>query len=237
MGKDLVGHHISAEFNQELADITHRVMLMGGLVEQQVKDALEALQEENQQLASVVITTDYKINALEVAIDEECMQVIARRQPAASDLRLVITVIKVITDLERIGDEAEGIGQVALSHSARGDSIQVDLITMGRHVRQMVRNSLDAFARTDVDLALQVAREEEMVDREYESVVRQLITYMMEDPRNISGTIDLMWAARSLERIADHARNIAEYIIFLVKGRDVRHLSLEQMEKAAREVR
>ncbi len=237
MSRSLVGQHISAEFNQELADITNRIMLMGGLVEQQVKDALESLHEENRQLAAVVVTTDYKINALEVAIDEECMQIIARRQPAASDLRLVMTVIKVITDLERIGDEAEGIGQVALALAARGDSAQIDLVSMGRHVRQMVRNSLDAFARTDVDLALEVAREEEVVDREYESVVRQLITYMMEDPRTISSTIELMWAARSLERIADHARNIAEYIIFLVKGRDVRHLSLEQMEKAARAVR
>ncbi len=237
MHNELVRHHISAEFDQELADITHRVLSMGGMVEQQVKDALEALIEDNQQLAAVVVTTDYKINSLEVSIDEECLQIIARRQPIAGDLRLVMTVIKVITDLERIGDEAEGIGQVALSRGSYGTATRVDLVTMGRHVRQMLRDALDAFARTDVDLALQVAREEEMVDRKYESVVRQLITYMMEDPRNISDTIELLWAARSLERIADHARNIAEYIIFLVKGRDVRHLSLEQMEKAAREVR
>jgi len=234
MDKNRVGQHISAEFNQELTVIINRVLLMGGLVEQQIKDALEALNDANKQLGAVVVTTDYKINALEVAIDEECMQVIVRRQPAASDLRLIVTVIKVITDLERIGDEAEAIGQVALARNATDDSVYVNLITMGRYVRQMVRNALDAFARTDLELALEVARDEEIVDREYESILRQLITYMMEDPRNISGTINLMWAARSLERIADHARNIAEYIIFLVKGRDVRHLSLEQMEKAAR---
>lgn len=237
MNKNRVGQHISAEFNQELTEVTQQVLLMGGLVEQQIKDALEALHEGNQQLGAVVVTSDYKINALEVAIDEECMQIIARRQPTAGDLRLVVTAIKVITDLERIGDEAEGIGQVALSHNSLADLVQVHLITMGRHVRQMVRNALDAFAHTDLELALQVARDEEMVDHEYESVLRQLITYMMEDPRAISSTINLMWAARALERIADHARNIAEYIIFLVKGRDVRHLNLEQMEKAARDGR
>ncbi len=237
MDKNRVGQHISAEFNNELADIASRVLLMGGMVEQQIRDALEALVEGNQKLGAVVVSNDHRVNALEVAIDEECMQVIARRQPAAGDLRLVVTAIKVITDLERIGDEAEGIGHVALTYVPPGPGANMELRTMGRHVSQMVRNALDAFARTDVELALQVARDEEMVDQEYDSLVRQLITYMMEDPRTISGTIQLLWAARALERIADHARNIAEYIVFLVRGRDVRHLTVDQMEKAARDVR
>jgi phosphate transport system protein len=239
MEKMNIGQHISQQYNEELEDIRNRVMAMGGLVEQQLVDAVNALIEGDSALGEKIISTDYKVNAMEVAIDEECSRVLARRQPTASDLRLIVAVIKTITDLERIGDQAERVGRMAvrLADAQINKSQFVELQHLGNHVRQMLHDTLDAFARMDAEAALNVAREDIKVDKEYESIMRQLITFMMEDPRTIPRVLDVMWAARALERIGDHAGNICEYVIYLVKGKDVRHTSLDKMEEEVRRER
>ena len=236
MDKSDIGHHISHKYNLELEDLRNRVLTMGGLVEKQIGDAVNALVTGDTQLADHVITTDYQVNSLEVGIDVECTRVLARRQPAASDLRLIVAVIKTITDLERIGDEAEKVAHMGLqlANQERPKNNYSELQSMGKIVREMLHNSLNAFARMDVEEALRVVHEDKKVDHEYEAIMRQRITFMMEDPRSIARSLDVMWAARSLERMGDHARNICEYVIYLVKGKDVRHTSLEQMEEAAR---
>lgn len=236
MDKPSIGQHISKQFNTELEDLRNRVLTMGGLVEQQLDDALRSFVSGDIDLATIVTSRDYQVNALEVAIDEECTQVIARRQPAASDLRLVIAVIKTITDLERIGDEAERIARMAIAFSeAEGPKKQfATLETMGDQVRRMIHSALDAYARIDAEAAVDVWREDRKVDSQYESLTRELITYMMEDPRSIPWVLDIMWAARALERIGDRARNICEYVIYFVKGKDVRHTSLDHMQREVR---
>lgn len=236
MDKNRISHHISRQFNEELEDLRNKVLAMGGFVEQQIENAINALSNNNIELAEDVITQDYQVNALEVAIDEECLQVLARRQPAASDLRLVVAVIKTITDLERIGDQAERVGRMALrlAEMERPKSQYTELKHLGEQVRKMLAGALDAFARMDAEAAVEVARQDLDVDTEYEGIMRQMITHMMEDPRNVKRTLDVMWSARALERIGDHARNICEYVIYFVKGKDVRHTSLEHMEVEAR---
>ncbi|OUR65845.1 phosphate transport system regulatory protein PhoU [Methylophaga sp. 42_25_T18] len=225
--------HISQQFETELQDIRSRVLAMAGLVEQQVADALEALITANVDLARQVMEQDQLVNDFEIQIDEECTQIIALRQPTASDLRLIIAILKTITDLERIGDEASSIARKALnlSEQDRPKKSYRELSALGKHVSEMLRDALDAFARLDVNAALTVAREDKEVDEEYEGILRQMITYMMEDPRTISRVLDLIWSARSLERIGDHAKNVCEYVIYLVEGKDVRHLSVENIEK------
>jgi phosphate transport system protein len=222
---DKLGSHISHQFEEELQDIRTQVMTMGGLVEKQLADALISLTDQNVELAEVVASSDYKVNAMEVSIDEQCTQILARRQPTASDLRLVIAVIKTITDLERIGDESERVARMSLQFSeTHGDKkMLMGILHLGELVREMLHGSLDAFARMDTEAAVSVAMADAKADQEYERILRESMTYMMEDPRTIPIVINIMWSARALERIGDRAKNICEYVIYLVKGKDVRH--------------
>lgn len=231
-------HHISQQFNRELQDVRDLVMQMGGLVEQQLADAILALTTVDTALAEVVVTNDFKINRLEVEIDEECTHILARRQPAAGDLRLLMAIIKTITDLERIGDEAERVGRMTLrfAEGAGGDNKPLMGVGhMGEMVRKNLHEALDAFARMDAEAAVFTAQQDLKIDQEYESILRQLMTYMMEDPRSIPRVLGVMWAARSLERIGDRARNICEYVIYLVRGKDVRHISKDRADQDTRE--
>ncbi|MCW9023866.1 MAG: phosphate signaling complex protein PhoU [Gammaproteobacteria bacterium] len=236
MDKSKLGTHISQQFNEELEDIRTRVMNMGGLVEQQLSDAIKAMTTLDATLAEVVVSNDFKVNALEVAIDEECTQILARRQPAASDLRLVIAVIKTITDLERIGDEAERIGRMALHFAEAGGNTKMlaGISHLGELALKMLHASLDTFARMDADAAVEVVHKDIKIDQEYESVLRSLMTYMMEDNRAIPVVVNIMWSARALERIGDRSKNICEYVIYLVKGKDVRHTSMDKVADDAR---
>ena len=231
----VTGRHIFRKYDEELEEVRTSVLAMGGLVEEQITSALAALAEFDSEIGERVVRDDYKINRLEVQIDEECTRILALHQPAASDLRLVIAVIKTITDLERMGDEAEKIGRTAirLAGGAPRRMRYAGVRNLGRHVQQMVHQALDAFARLDVEAAVDIAREDKTVDLEYAACMRELVTYMMEDPRRISEVLDMIWCARALERIADHAKNIGEYIVFLVKGKDIRHTSLEHKELQA----
>jgi phosphate transport system protein len=223
--------HTSHQYNQELENARSRLMTMGGLVETQVTNAIKALLERDSALGERVAFSDYEINTMEVAIDEQCAEIIARRQPAASDLRLLITIIKVITDLERIGDEAEKVGRYAveMSESATSGDLHNSLRHLGEHVKTMLHGTLDALARMDVKQAMHVVDSDQQVDAEFDSISRQLFTRMMEDPRNIKDSLSVTWCARSMERIGDHCKNICEYVIYLVKGKDVRHTNLEKV--------
>lgn len=231
-----MSEHTLKQFDTELEEIRSKVLQMGGLVEEQIVRALEALSTGNITLAKQVMENDYRVNALDVAIDEDCSTVIARRQPAAKDLRMVMAVIKTITDLERIGDEAAKIARMARS-IYESDRPTVPRVSEIQHVADialgMLRNALDAFARLDLTVAVTVVRQDEQVDKAFVSILRQLITFMMEDPRTISHSIEILFIAKAIERIGDHAKNISEYVVYLVKGKDVRYTGVEAFEREA----
>jgi phosphate transport system protein len=235
MDKSSITDHISSQFNQELAGLFGRVLEMGRLVQEQMRDASRALRNGDLELGRRVAASDFRINALEVRTDEECTRIIARRQPTAKDLRFLMAMIKTVTDLERMGDEAERIAQMAvrLGPSREPQRLFPELRQLSRHVQQMLGDALHALERLDTQAAAAVVRQDLTVDQEYEGLLRRLMTHMMEDPRSIPRALNVLWAARSLERIGDRARNICEYIIYLVKGKDVRHTSLEDLEREA----
>jgi len=228
--------HISRQFDNELETVRSRVLQMGGLVEKQITDAIEAMSNGDLELMNKVEEEDRRVNAFDVSIDEMCQHIIARRQPAATDLRMVMTVIKTTTDLERIGDEAEKIARMS-KMIYETDRFHLPRFNEVRHmadlVVDMLRRSLDAFARLDLATAAQVVRADMTVDDEYRAIIRQLITFMMEDPRTITTSLEILSIAKALERIGDHAKNMCEYVVYLVKGKDVRHTSVEEIEREA----
>jgi phosphate transport system protein len=231
-----IGQHTSRRFNEDMERVTTRVMQMGGFVEQQLGRAVTALVEGDSALGESVAREDYRVNRMEVEIDEECGRIIATRQPTASDLRVIVAIIKTITDLERIGDEVEKVGNIAarLAVMEKPADNYREIRHLGRLVTGMVHDALDAFARLDPDQAFEVARRDRKIDEEYEAIQRQNITFMMEDPRQIRRALEIMWVVRALERIGDHAKNICEYTVYMVHGKDIRHLALDDAESAIR---
>jgi phosphate transport system protein len=228
--------HTLKQFDAELEALRARVLQMGGLVEEQIVRAMESLANGNVQMASRIVEDDHRVNALEVAIDEECSTIIARRQPAAVDLRMLMMVVKTITDLERIGDEAAKIARMTqLIYEADRPFVPRtnDIRHMADVALAMLRNSLDAFARLDLAVAAKVVRQDDRVDESFRGILRQLITFMMEDPRTISHAIEILFIAKALERIGDHAKNMSEYVVYMVKGKDVRHTGPEGVEREA----
>jgi len=226
--------HTSKQFDTELEAVRARVLQMGGLVESQIKLAVESLTTGDVALMNRVIENDHNVNAMEVEIDESCNRILVRRQPAAGDLRMVMTVIKTITDLERIGDEAEKIARMAKSLSQK-ERLHLPRYNEIKHAANialdMLRKSLDSFARLDLNVAAQVVRQDEQVDEEFRAIMRYLITFMMEDPRTISTSLEILFVAKAIERIGDHAKNMSEYVVYMVKGRDVRHVTVEEIER------
>ena len=238
--------HISRRFNQELEQVRTLVINMGLLVEEQVNDGLSAVLNADEKLAKKVIKRDKEVNTMELEIDEYCTQILARRQPAASDLRLLVSVIKSITDLERMGDEAVKFGKNAIKlakYSVVKDGIienditetegarpLVELKHLGKHVSETLNKALKAYAQMDVEAALEIIRNDNIVDEEFDNISRLLVTKMMENPREIKNALRVTWCARALERIGDHTTNLCEYIVYLVEGKDVRHATIEQIK-------
>jgi phosphate transport system protein len=233
MSVDGLTHHISSRYNEDLQRLLSNVLGMGGLVERQLVHAIGGITEPDEDVVTRVAQDEVQVNQLERDIDEDCSRILATRSPTASDLRLIITILKTITDLERIGDEGEKIAAIAarLAMRERPRNRYRELRNLGEVVIGMVHDTLDAFARHDTNLALEVLRRDRAVDEEYEGIHRQSITFMMEDPRAIRRALDVMWVVRSLERIGDHSKNICEYLIYLVHGRDVRHTRIEEIER------
>ena len=225
MSKMSFENHIMKQFDEELEEVRTRLMEMGGKVEQQLQNAVRAVTEADSALAELVIKEEKYVDEMEVDIDEACILIIARRQPAASDLRLVMMVTKAVNDLERIGDEAKKIANHAVMLAGESTSSQgyTEVRHRGKSVISMLNNALDAFARFDVEAAMRTIEEDKQIDLEYKTALRELATYMMEDPRSITRVINILWVVRSLERIGDHAKNLCEQIVFVVKGKDIRH--------------
>jgi phosphate transport system protein len=228
--------HLSKQFDADLETLRSRVLQMGGLVESQIRGALDAFAHGNQELIDRVIANEARVDECEVQIDNDCSHIIVKRQPAAGDLRLIMAISKTVTDLERIGDEAEKIARMSKQIHERG---QTDLHRFAniRHAADialsMLRQALDAFARLDTAQAAGIIRLDRAIDTEFGSILRQLITFMMEDPRTISTALEIVWIAKAVERIGDHAKNIAEHVIYIVKGTDVRHTAVEVVEREA----
>ncbi len=225
--------HLSTQFDSELNGVSSRVMELGGLVESQIRQAVYALSQFNAEAADQVIETEVKVNSMEVEIDRELSSIIARRQPTARDLRLLIAISKTTANLERVGDEAEKIARMVKSIIQSGAARALpasELRVAAELASGLLRKALDAFARLDTAAAVSILKEDDLIDREFDGFVRKLITYMMEDPRTISASLDLLFLAKAIERIGDHAKNIAEFIIYIVKGADVRHTSMEHIE-------
>jgi phosphate transport system protein len=228
--------HLSTQFDSELNGVSSRVLELGGLVEAQIRQAIYALSQYNVDAAAQVIEIEARVNALEVEIDREVSSIIGRRQPTARDLRLLIAISKTTANLERVGDEAEKIARMVRSIIEKGGAARTlpasELRIAVELASGQLRKALDAFARLDVRAALAILKEDDLIDREFDGFVRKLITYMMEDPRTISASLDLLFLAKAIERIGDHAKNVAEFIIYVALGADVRHTSLEQIESA-----
>jgi phosphate transport system protein len=233
MSTEGLSHHISSRYNADLERLRSSVLEMGGLVERQLTQAIGGITEPDARVMVRVAQEELRVNQLERSIDEDCSRILATRGPTASDLRLIITILKTITDLERIGDEGEKVAAIAarLAIRERPNNRYRELRNLGELVTGMVHDTLDAFARFDTRLALAVLRRDRTVDEEYEAIHRQNITFMMEDPRSIRRALDVMWVVRSMERIGDHAKNICEYLIYLVLGKDVRHTKIEEIER------
>jgi phosphate transport system protein len=229
--------HLSTQFDSELAAVSTRVLELGGLVAAQIRQAIYALMQFNVEVADQVIATEASVNAMEVDIDRELSSIIARRQPTARDLRLLIAISKTTANLERVGDEAEKIARMVRSIIASGSPLSLpsrELRVAAELAGALLDKALDAFARLDTRAALSILKEDDQIDQEFNGFVRKLITYMMEDPRMISPSLDLLFLAKAIERIGDHAKNIAEFIIYVVKGEDVRHSTLAQIESVVR---
>lgn len=227
--------HLSTQFDSELNGVSSRVMELGGLVESQIRQAIYALSQFSSEVAAQVIENEARVNAMEVDIDRELSSIIARRQPTARDLRLLIAISKTTANLERVGDEAEKIARMvrAIIDSGASRSLPASELRVAADLASgLLRKALDAFARLDTAVAVQILKEDDLIDQEFNCFVRKLITYMMEDPRKISACLDLLFLAKAIERIGDHAKNIAEFIIYIVKGADVRHTSMAQIESA-----
>ena len=229
--------HLSTQFDADLSGISARVLEMGGLVEAQVVQAVHALTTFNSDVAAEVLQTEERVNQMEVAIDRDLSAIIARRQPTARDLRLLIAVSKAIANLERVGDEAARIARTTQRLISAGVSTRLPVADLGFEAELAIaqlRKALDAFARLDTARALEVLKQDDQIDQEFDGLLRKLITYMMEDPRTISSSIDLVFVAKAIERVGDHAKNLAEVIIYVVKGTDVRHSSMADVENAIR---
>ena len=231
--------HLSTQFDTELSGISTRVLEMGGLVESQVAQAVLALTTFSGEIASVVLQNEERVNSMEVEIDRDLSSIIARRQPTARDLRLLIAISKTIANLERVGDEAARIARTVQRLMNAGVSSRLrlpmsDLAFEADLATALLRKALDAFARLDVERALEVLKQDDQIDKEFDGLMRKLITYMMEDPRTISSAIDLVFVAKAIERVGDHAKNLAEVIIYVVKGTDVRHNSPEAVDAMVR---
>lgn len=223
--------HTSRKFNRELEELRSRVLVMGGIVEEQCRKALKALVKGKSRLAGEVASNDYRVNELEVEINERCTDILARRQPAASDLRMIVSVIRMAADLERIGDEAEKIGRLAEDMGSEGATFRSDPKHLGKSALEVLRGALDAFARLDIEAAINTAALDPEIDEEFESLTRLFVTHMMEQPSHARDLLRVNWCARSLERIGDHAVNICEEVVYLVKGKDVRHLTLQEIQE------
>jgi len=231
--------HLSTQFDAELSGISTRVLEMGGLVESQVAQAVYALSNFSGEIATQVLQTEERVNAMEVEIDRDLSTIIARRQPTARDLRLLIAVSKAIANLERVGDEAARIARTVQRLINTGVSSRLrlpvaDLAFEAELAIKQLRKALDAFARLDIERAVEVLKQDDQIDQEFDGLLRKLITYMMEDPRTISASIDLVFVAKAIERVGDHAKNLAESIIYIVKGTDVRHSPMEAVESMVR---